>query len=56
MQIEKAVEMLIRAERPALLPRRVINADAAVLLQQLAELTSIPVIPTLMVGLYPGRS
>ncbi|HDY1367451.1 TPA: glyoxylate carboligase [Escherichia coli] len=49
MQIEKAVEMLIQAERPVIVAGGgVINADAAVLLQQFAELTSIPVIPTLM--------
>lgn len=49
MQIEKAVEMLIQAERPVIVAGgRVINADAAALLQQFAELTSVPVIPTLM--------
>ncbi|MDZ8398095.1 glyoxylate carboligase [Escherichia coli] len=49
MQIEKAVEMLIQAERPVIVAGGgVINADAAALLQQFAELTSIPVIPTLM--------
>lgn len=49
MQIEKAVEMLLRAERPVIVAGGgVINADAAALLQQFAELTSVPVIPTLM--------
>ncbi|CAM6290469.1 TPA: glyoxylate carboligase [Escherichia coli] len=49
MQIEKAVEMLIQAERPVIVAGGgVINADAAALLQQFAELTSVPVIPTLM--------
>ncbi|EEW5853772.1 glyoxylate carboligase [Escherichia coli] len=49
MQIEKAVEMLIQAKRPVIVAGGgVINADAAALLQQFAELTSVPVIPTLM--------
>ncbi len=49
MQIEKAVEMLLQAERPVIVAGGgVINADAAALLQQFAELTSVPVIPTLI--------
>ena len=41
--------MLIQAERPVIVAGGgVINADAAALLQQFAELTSVPVIPTLM--------
>ncbi len=49
VQIEKALEMLIQSERPVIVAGGgVINADAAPLLQQFAELTSVPVIPTLM--------
>ena len=48
-QIEKAIAMLNAAERPLLVPGGgVINADAADLLVRFAELTGVPVIPTLM--------
>lgn len=48
-QIEKALEMLIQAERPVIVAGGgVINADASELLQRFAELTNVPVIPTLM--------
>ncbi|MGS8708667.1 glyoxylate carboligase, partial [Salmonella enterica subsp. enterica serovar Infantis] len=49
VQIEKAREMLIQSERPVIVAGGgVINADAAPLLHKFAELTSVPVIPTLM--------
>jgi tartronate-semialdehyde synthase len=48
-QIEKALTLLNQAEYPLLTPGGgVINADAAALLVQFAELTGVPVIPTLM--------
>ena len=48
-QIEKAMEMLMVAEKPLIVSGGgVINADAADLLVEFAELTNIPVIPTLM--------
>jgi len=48
-QIEKAMEMLMAAEKPLMVSGGgVINADAADLLVEFAELTNIPVIPTLM--------
>ncbi|MDO9600655.1 MAG: glyoxylate carboligase [Azoarcus sp.] len=48
-QAEKAMEMLNAAERPLIVSGGgVINADAAARLQQFAELTGVPVIPTLM--------
>jgi tartronate-semialdehyde synthase len=48
-QIESALEMLSTAERPLIVAGGgVINADASDLLVQFAELTGIPVIPTLM--------
>jgi tartronate-semialdehyde synthase len=48
-QVEKAMEMLIAAERPLLVSGGgVINANASDLLVEFAELTCIPVIPTLM--------
>ncbi len=48
-QAAKAVDMLNRAERPVIVSGGgVINADAADKLQLFAELTGIPVIPTLM--------
>jgi tartronate-semialdehyde synthase len=48
-QIEKALAMLNDAERPLIVAGGgIINADACDLLVQLAELTGIPVIPTLM--------
>ncbi|KTT27736.1 glyoxylate carboligase [Pseudacidovorax intermedius] len=48
-QIEKALAMLAAAERPLIVAGGgVINADAGALLVRLAELTGVPVIPTLM--------
>ena len=48
-QIEKALAMLNGAERPLIVAGGgIINADACDLLVQFAELTGIPVIPTLM--------
>jgi tartronate-semialdehyde synthase len=48
-QVEKAFDMLVSAERPLLVSGGgVINADAADLLVELAELTGVPVVPTLM--------
>ena len=48
-QIEKAMEMLMAAQKPLIVSGGgVINADAADLLVEFAELTNIPVIPTLM--------
>ncbi len=48
-QIEKALALLDQAERPLLVSGGgVINADASAKLVEFAELTGIPVIPTLM--------
>ncbi|WP_069169520.1 glyoxylate carboligase [Streptomyces griseus] len=48
-QIERAVEMLNSSERPLLVAGGgVINADASALLVEFAELTGVPVVPTLM--------
>jgi tartronate-semialdehyde synthase len=48
-QVEKALEMLNAAERPLIVAGGgIINADAADLLVDFAEITGIPVIPTLM--------
>jgi tartronate-semialdehyde synthase len=48
-QIEKALDMLAAAERPLIVAGGgIINADAADLLVEFAELTGIPVVPTLM--------
>src|SRR6202165_5552486 len=48
-QIEKAMAMLDQAERPLIVAGGgIINADAADLLVRFAELTGVPVIPTLM--------
>ncbi|MDH5539524.1 MAG: glyoxylate carboligase [Rhizobacter sp.] len=48
-QIEKALEMLVAADKPLIVAGGgIINADACDLLQQFAEITGIPVIPTLM--------
>ncbi|WP_394151384.1 glyoxylate carboligase [Vibrio maritimus] len=48
-QIEKALDMLSAAEKPVIVSGGgVINAGASDLLQQFAEITGIPVIPTLM--------
>ena len=48
-QIERALDMLATAERPLIVAGGgIINADASALLVEFAELTGIPVIPTLM--------
>ena len=48
-QIDKALQMLAGAQRPLIVAGGgVINADACDLLVQFAEITGIPVIPTLM--------
>ena len=48
-QAEKALAMLNAAERPLIVSGGgVINADACARLQEFAELTGVPVIPTLM--------
>ena len=48
-QVEKALDMLEQAQRPLIVAGGgIINADASELLVEFAELTGIPVIPTLM--------
>ena len=48
-QIERALDMLEASERPLIVAGGgVINADASDLLVEFAELTSVPVVPTLM--------
>lgn len=48
-QIERALEMLNDSERPLLVAGGgIINADACALLVEFAELTGVPVVPTLM--------
>ncbi|TRV79776.1 glyoxylate carboligase [Streptomyces sp. 130] len=48
-QIERALDMLNASERPLLVAGGgIINADAAELLVEFAELTGVPVVPTLM--------
>ncbi|MCX4745297.1 glyoxylate carboligase [Kitasatospora sp. NBC_01287] len=48
-QIEKAIQFLLDSERPLIVAGGgIINADAADLLVEFAELTGTPVIPTLM--------
>jgi tartronate-semialdehyde synthase len=48
-QVEKAMAMLDEAERPLIVAGGgIINADASELLVEFAEITGIPVIPTLM--------
>ncbi len=48
-QVEKALDMLQQAERPLIVAGGgIINADASELLVEFAELTGVPVIPTLM--------
>jgi tartronate-semialdehyde synthase len=48
-QVEKALDMVEAAERPLLVAGGgIINADAADLLVELAELLEVPVVPTLM--------
>jgi tartronate-semialdehyde synthase len=48
-QVEKALDMLVASERPLIVAGGgIVNADAASLLVEFAELTGVPVIPTLM--------
>jgi tartronate-semialdehyde synthase len=48
-QIDKALDMLLAADKPLIVAGGgIINADAADLLVEFAELTGVPVIPTLM--------
>ncbi|HWC84478.1 MAG TPA: glyoxylate carboligase [Pseudonocardiaceae bacterium] len=48
-QVEKALDMLAVAERPLIVAGGgIVNADAAELLVEFAELTGVPVVPTLM--------
>ncbi len=48
-QVDKALDMLAAAHRPLIVAGGgIINADASDLLVELAELTGVPVIPTLM--------
>ncbi|MDR2332896.1 MAG: glyoxylate carboligase [Burkholderiaceae bacterium] len=48
-QIEKALDMLAASDKPLIVAGGgIINADASELLVELAELTGVPVIPTLM--------
>jgi tartronate-semialdehyde synthase len=48
-QVEKALELLLTAQRPLIVAGGgIINADASGLLVQFAELLGVPVIPTLM--------
>jgi len=48
-QVEKALDMLLRADKPLLVAGGgIINADASDPLVEFAELTGVPVIPTLM--------
>ncbi len=48
-QAERALSMLVSAERPLIVAGGgVINADGADLLVELAEITGVPVVPTLM--------
>jgi tartronate-semialdehyde synthase len=48
-QMEKALDMLLAADKPLIVAGGgIINADASSLLQEFAEITGVPVIPTLM--------
>ena len=48
-QAERAIDMLTAAERPLIVAGGgIVNADAAALLVQLAEVLDVPVVPTLM--------
>src|SRR5882757_887789 len=48
-QVEKAIDMLVAAERPLIIAGGgIVNADAASLLVEFAEIIGVPVIPTLM--------
>ncbi len=48
-QIDKALDMLLESDKPVIVAGGgIINADASALLVEFAELTGVPVIPTLM--------
>jgi tartronate-semialdehyde synthase len=48
-QVEKALQMLLASERPLIVAGGgIINADASALLVEFAQITGVPVIPTLM--------
>ncbi len=48
-QVDKALDMLMQADKPVIVAGGgIINADASDLLVEFAELTGVPVIPTLM--------
>jgi tartronate-semialdehyde synthase len=48
-QVEKALDMLEAADKPLIVAGGgIINADASALLQEFAEITGVPVVPTLM--------
>jgi len=48
-QVEKALDLLAAADKPLIVAGGgIINADASALLQEFAEITGVPVIPTLM--------
>ena len=48
-QVDKALDLLAASERPLIVAGGgIVNADAADLLVELAELTGVPVVPTLM--------
>jgi tartronate-semialdehyde synthase len=48
-QVEKALDMLVASERPLIVAGGgIVNADAAELLVEFAEIIGVPVIPTLM--------
>ena len=48
-QVDKALDMLLAADKPLIVAGGgIINADASALLVEFAELTGVPVIPTLM--------
>ncbi|WP_031077278.1 glyoxylate carboligase [Streptomyces sp. NRRL WC-3742] len=49
VQIDKAIALLQESERPLIVAGGgIVNADAAELLREFAELTGVPVVPTLM--------
>ncbi len=48
-QVERALSMLVESQRPLIVAGGgIVNADAADLLVELAEITGVPVVPTLM--------
>jgi tartronate-semialdehyde synthase len=48
-QVEKALDMLVASERPLIVAGGgIVNADAAELLVEFAEIVGVPVVPTLM--------